>query len=219
MAVWGPPFTDSETQAHDACVAALGQIAALGPLRELLAADGVPNAHRLDAVVGLATGDVLSGDIGPLASRNYTVIGNTVNLAARLQEAAKIYGQPILLTAETAALAGPELVTREIDLITVRGSELPVVVHSLLGRAGEVPDEAVAFAERYRHALVAIRQHDWDEAEHVLRTLADESPDDRPIQLMLERIDAYRADPPGADWDGVWRGATRATLGPAKTAK
>ena len=212
MAVWGPPFTDPATQAHDACVAALGQIAALGPLRNALEVDGIAEAQRLDAVVGIATGDVLSGDIGPLASRNYTVIGNTVNLAARLQEAAKVYGQAILLTAETAALAGSGMVTREIDLITVRGSELPVVVHALLGRAGDVPPATADFAERYRHALVAMRQRDWDTAERTFSALTAEAPADVPTRMMLERLARYRADPPAADWDGVWRGTARATF-------
>ncbi|WP_226574654.1 adenylate/guanylate cyclase domain-containing protein [Acuticoccus sediminis] len=208
MAVWGPPFTDPETQARDACSAALGQIAALGPLREALAAEGLTDANRLDAVVGVATGDVLSGDIGPVASRNYTVIGNAVNLAARLQEAAKVYGQPILLTAETATLAGPEMITREIDLLTVRGSERPVIVHALLGRAGEVPEETIAFAARYRDAIVAMRLRDWDTAEAGLLQCLEEQHYDVPSRLMLDRVAVYRTDPPGEDWDGVWRGTT-----------
>ena len=218
MAVWGAPFTDPATQARDACNAALGQIAALAPLRAALATDGIPGAERLDAVVGIATGDVLSGDIGPLASRNYTVIGNAVNFAARLQEAAKMYGQPILLTAETAALAGEAMVTREIDRITVRGSDTPVTVHALLGRAGEVDAQRIDFAARYQDAIAALRLRDWDRAEVGLTALITEAPDDIPVRLMLARLTALAADPPGEDWDGVWRGASRASAaGPAKS--
>ncbi|MBJ3776339.1 adenylate/guanylate cyclase domain-containing protein [Acuticoccus mangrovi] len=207
MACWGPPFTDDAGQARDALNAALGQMEAIAPLRAELAAEGVAGAERMDAVVGVATGDVLSGDIGPPSSRNFTVIGNAVNLAARLQEAAKLYGQHILVADDTAERAGSGFVFREIDRITVRGSHRPVRVYALLGRQGDVAAPAVELAARYGEALAALQARDLDAADAGFAACLEMAPDDRPAALMRGRIAAYRLDPPPEDWDGVWRGA------------
>lgn len=206
MSCWGPPFTDGAQQARDACTAALGQIAALRPLAAELAAEGIAEADRIDAVVGIATGDVLAGDIGPPSSRNYTVIGNAVNLAARLQEAAKAFGQKILVAEETAARAGPGFVFREIDRMVVRGSKRPVSVFALLGVADAVPERDRRLAARYGAALHAMRAQDLAAARAGFEACAAETPADIPSRIMLARLDVLDQVPPAPGWDGVWRG-------------
>ncbi|MCF3935665.1 PAS domain-containing protein [Acuticoccus sp. M5D2P5] len=212
MACWGAPFTDTETQARDACAAALGQIGALPGLRQALVREGVAGGDTLDAVVGVATGDVLAGDIGPPSSRNFTVIGNAVNLAARLQEAAKSYGQHILVAEETAIRAGAEFVFREIDRMTVRGSQRPVTIFALLGVNGDVDPEIVRLGEIYLSGLKLMRSRDWSAARKAFNACLEIEPDDTPSKLMLERVEAYEADPPPDSWDGVWRRAQRSLI-------
>ncbi|WP_157961604.1 adenylate/guanylate cyclase domain-containing protein [Acuticoccus kandeliae] len=212
MACWGAPFTEDATQARDACRAALGQINALPELRTALVANGVEHAENLDAVVGVATGDVLSGDIGPPSSRNFTVIGNAVNIAARLQEAAKAYGQKILVAEETAKRAGEGFVFREIDRLTVRGSQRPVTVFALLGTPEDVDPAVLELVDTYQSGLAAIRAREWDKARKAFNACLEIDPVDVPAAMMLERVDAFEADPPPASWDGVWRRAQRAMI-------
>jgi len=214
MSCWGPPFTDGAQQARDACAAALGQIGALAGLARELAAEGIPDAERIDAVVGVATGDVLAGDIGPPSSRNFTVIGNAVNLAARLQEAAKTFGQKILVSEETAARAGSGFVFREIDRMVVRGSRRPVTVFALLGTADIVDGAQRAVAARYGAALNAMRARDFSTARQGFEACLAIAPQDTPARIMLARTSALEMAPPPEDWDGVWRGDTAAARQP-----
>jgi adenylate cyclase len=204
MACWGAPFTADGSQAADACAAALGQIEALEPLRAELA--GLAGVETLNAVVGVATGDVLSGDIGPPSARNFTVIGNAVNLAARLQEAAKVYGVSVIVSEETRERAGEGFVTRELDRIVVRGSHRPVTIFALLGREGAVEDRVLDGARRYEAALDAMRHQAWDAAEAGLAETLRLLPGDKAARLMLERLHSYALHPPPDGWDGVWRG-------------
>ncbi|MEM9222394.1 MAG: adenylate/guanylate cyclase domain-containing protein [Pseudomonadota bacterium] len=205
MAYWGPPFVEAGTHATDGCRAALGQIAAVDTLRGELIAEGIPSAERFDAVVGVATGDVLAGDIGPPSSRNFTVIGNAVNLAARLQDLAKIYGERIIASHETRSRAGDEFAFRELDQITVRGSHRPVRIHALTGRSSELSDKDATLAHRYEDALAHLYEGAFEPAKAAFGALAGAYPDDKATQLMFARA-TFLAEQPPPTWDGVWRG-------------
>ncbi|MEO1106008.1 MAG: adenylate/guanylate cyclase domain-containing protein, partial [Pseudomonadota bacterium] len=205
MACWGPPFTDASTQAVDACKAALGQMAALPALREELAAAGVDGAQTLDAVVGLATGGVIAGDVGPPSSRNYTVIGNAVNLAARLQEAAKVYGHSVIVSEETMVQASGPFVFRELDKMLVRGLSFPTSIYALLGPKEDVSEETIALATRYNDGLAHLRAQNFGPAREAFTACLAQDPHDVPSSLMLRRIDQLQEYPLPADWDGVWR--------------
>ncbi|MDQ0317549.1 adenylate/guanylate cyclase domain-containing protein [Amorphus orientalis] len=204
MACWGPPFTDAETQAIDACTAALGQYEALEGLRLELADAGFADARRMDAVIGVATGQVIAGDVGPDASRNYTVIGHAVNLAARLQEAAKRLGHPIIVSEATAQRVGDQLVFRELDRIVPRGSAHAESVFALLGRPGEVSDTAREIAGHHEAGLAAMRARDWDRASDCFAECLKLDPADWSAKVMAGRLKHYSETPPPEDWDGVW---------------
>ncbi|WMS42988.1 adenylate/guanylate cyclase domain-containing protein [Acuticoccus sp. MNP-M23] len=204
MACWGPPFTNTDTQAADACRAALGQLAAVDALRAEVVAEGLENGERLDAVVGVATGDVLSGDIGPPESRNYTVIGNAVNLAARIQDLAKVYGVRVVVSEDTQARASDVFSFRELDRITVRGSHRPVRIFTILGPAGTVAAETLAHAQRYEALVEMMRAAEFATARDGFVALLADKPDDGPSKLMLARATAYAVTPPPAGWDGVF---------------
>ncbi|MEM8663663.1 MAG: adenylate/guanylate cyclase domain-containing protein, partial [Pseudomonadota bacterium] len=187
MACWGPPFTDETTHAVDACRAALGQIAAIDTMREALAAEGLPNAQHFDAVVGIATGDVLAGDIGPPSSRNFTVIGNAVNLAARLEGAAKRYGARIVVSEDTRNAVGEAMVFRELDRLTVRGSHRPVRIYALLGHSDAVAPSVLNLAARYEAALAPLYAGDFKAAKDAFSSLCEDYPDDVAARVSITR--------------------------------
>ncbi|MEM7695115.1 MAG: adenylate/guanylate cyclase domain-containing protein [Pseudomonadota bacterium] len=190
MAAWGPPYSSLERQAADACRAALGQLAAVDALRETLVAEGFAGGGGLDAGVGIATGDVLSGDIGPSHARNFTVIGHAVNVAARLQDLTKAYGCRVVVSDATRRQAGEGFVFRALDRVTVRGASAPIRIHALVGISGAVPDEALDHIARYEAALTLIETGRFAEARDALSALAAEAPGDRAVAGLLDRAAA-----------------------------
>ena len=205
MACWGAPFTDPETEAADACSAALGQVAILPDLRRTLAERRFPGAGRLDAAIGVATGEVIAGDVGSPSNRNFTTIGHAANLAARLQELAKTFGQPILVSEATRLAAGERFVFRELDRIVPRGATRPESVYALLGRRGDVGESAARVAALQAEGLAAMRDGRWQQAIQLFGDCLDIDPADRSARLMRHRATELQATPPGPGWDGVFR--------------
>ncbi|MCS6787131.1 MAG: HAMP domain-containing protein [Thiobacillaceae bacterium] len=206
MAFWGPPFTSEQEHARLCCAAALEQQARLQALaHELPAILGVRRGlPQLVARMGIATGEVVMGAIGSPTARGYTVIGDTVNLAARLEQANKLYGSRILVAQATRDRAAEAFVFRELDRLRVAGRSEPEHVYELVGRSGELKADTLARVEAYARGLAAYRAREWDEAEAAFRECLRLDADDQPAAVMLERIAHLRRAPPAADWDGVW---------------
>jgi adenylate cyclase len=206
MAFWGPPFTDENSHAELCCVAALAQMARLDEFRaELPQIIGVRQGlPKVDIRMGIATGGVTVGNIGSDTVRGYTVIGDTVNLASRLEQANKFYGTHILVNEETRRLAQDRLVFREIDSLRVAGKHEPVRVFELMGYAKDLSDAQKRLIESFERGLLAYRKQDWDAAESAFRAGLELVPGDPPSQVFLERVQAFRKTPPPSGWDGVW---------------
>jgi class 3 adenylate cyclase len=206
LAFWTAPFSPDDTHAAAACLAALLQQEATQELNKDL-----PNilglrraAPTLRVHMGIATGETIVGTIGSATAKSFTVIGDTVNLASRLEGANKIYGTKIIITEETLHLAREEVECRELDLITVVGKSEPVRIYELLAaRGGLAPGEAV-LRDEFGKGLAAYRAREWDAAERQFRRCLELRPEDRPSALYAERIAIFRNEAPPANWDGVW---------------
>ncbi|MEO1192679.1 MAG: adenylate/guanylate cyclase domain-containing protein [Pseudomonadota bacterium] len=207
MAFWGPPFTDPQEQADACCRAVLGQRRCLLDLRAELEREGVPGAKTLDFSSGIATGPVFAGEIGPVDARSYTVLGDRVNVAARLQSAAKLYGVPIVVCEETWRKAGGAFRFLELDYAALKGRQKPERIFALLGPkdSGEDLDAEEARLDCYAAALEAYRAQDFSVAEATCRAWLEQSPEDRAVALLLSRSRHLQAHPPGSAWDGVFR--------------
>ena len=190
MAFWCAPFSPGESHAAAACRSALAQQEAIGRLNQDL-----PNilglrrsALTIAVRIGIATGEVVLGTIGSKMSKSFTVIGDTVNLASRLESVNKVFGTRIILTESTVKLAGSEVNTRELDLITVAGKTEPVRIYELLGPADRSGPGEVELPQEFAKGLAAYRERQWDTAERQFRRCLELSPTDGPSALYLERI-------------------------------
>ncbi|MBR1230263.1 MULTISPECIES: adenylate/guanylate cyclase domain-containing protein [unclassified Bradyrhizobium] len=206
MAYWGPPFNEDGEQARLACLAAIDMARRGTTLRtelpELLGVRTVPS--DCDVRIGVATGEVLVGSIGSEFMMSYTVMGDAVNLASRLEGANKAYGSHCLVSAPTIAAAGDGLAFREIDRLVVVGQSQPETVFEIIGREDELTPDQVSLLDSYSKGLAAYREGRWDDARHAFSAGLEAVPGDGPSRVFIKRIGEFQANPPAADWDGAW---------------
>ena len=206
MAYWGPPFIDGADQACFACFAAIDMIGRIATLRkelpELLGMRAIP--MECDIRIGIATGEALVGSIGSEFMMSYTVLGDTVNLASRLEGANKIYGSRSLVSQATIAAAGSAIEARELDRLVVVGQTSPQVVFEIMGRKGELTPDQLLLRTRYSEGLAAYRARNWDQARRAFTAALEAVPFDGPSTMLAKRVDGLQANPPAADWDGSW---------------
>jgi class 3 adenylate cyclase len=207
MAYWGPPFTAHADQARLAALAALDMVDQVAPFRaelpDLLGLKNVPIIF--DVRIGIATGEALVGSVGSDVMMNYTVMGDTVNFASRLEGASKSYGTRVLASAESVAAAGAAIETREIDCVALVGQARPQAVYEIMGRGGALSPQQAALRRSYAEGLAAYRARRWDEARRAFTAALEAVPGDGPSAVMITRLDAFAASPPAQDWDGAWR--------------
>ena len=200
MAFWGAPIPnpDHAAAAIRCAIAMRDRCAALRP--QWQAKFGVDVFAR----AGLASGDAVVGNMGSKHKYNYTVMGDMVNLASRLEGANKAYGSSLMIS-EPCFLAVQELVVaRELDLLAVKGKERPVRVYEVLGERGQVGADVIARAEAFTAALAQYRARDFAGARRGFEAIVMKTPDDGPSKAYVDRCRLLEAEPPDADWDGVW---------------
>jgi adenylate cyclase len=199
MAFWGAPVADP-LHARNAVLAALGMQREAKTLNETFKARGWPT---FKIGVGVNTGVMRVGDMGSKIRKAYTVMGDAVNIASRLEGITKQYGADIIIGDGTRKLISG-FVLREVDRVRVKGKEEPVTIYEPLGLEGQVEQAKQDEIKIWNQALRLYRQQDWDRAEVQLLNLRKMAPDSELYGLFIERITHYRAHPPGADWDGAW---------------
>ena len=211
MAFWGPPFCDPNNQAALACRAALAQLDALARLKaelpEILGMRrGLP---ELSVRVGIATGDVVVGNIGSAVAQGYTVVGDTVNLGARLESMNKTYGTSILVCESTWERAQRELETREVDVIRVVGKDNPVRIFEVLGDRGVVAPAMLQMRDRFEMGLNAYRTRDYAQARAAFASALESVPRDACSTAFISRLDELERKPMPPGWDGVWQQSSK----------
>jgi adenylate cyclase len=200
MAIFGAPRGDPN-HASLACFAALDSQAELAKRREQWKAEGRP---EISARIGINSGWLVVGNMGSQARMEYTVMGDTVNLASRLEGANKYYDTLILLGPRTYELAAQDIEAREIDRMRVKGKKEPVVVFELLARKGGLSVEQHRVVETYVEGLEAYKRRDFKAATAQFQAALALDPSDGPSRVYLERAKEYFMAPPPADWDGVY---------------
>ena len=196
MAFWGAPAALPEHAAR-ACAAALGCHRAV----QALAARGT----KLAARIGIATGEVLVGNIGSTERMNYTVMGDVANLASRLESLNKQYGTELMISEATFAQAKGAIVARPLDVVAVKGKQRGVRVYELLALAsdGDAAAEAIAIAEASTEALDAYLARDFVGAAAAWERVLARRPGDVAAMLMRDRARGYAENPPPEEWTGV----------------
>ncbi len=209
MAFWNAPLDDPEHPVH-ACTAALKMRERLRELNQQWRAEAEAANQTFIEVnigIGLNSGMCCVGNVGSDQRFDYSVLGDDVNLASRLEGQSKTYGVDIVIGENTAAAAGGELAILELDSIKVKGKTRPVRIYALVGDQQLAMDEDFkALRAAHEQMLVAYRQQDWRHAVQYLEQCRDSAPALMMglYQLYEERIASYLAEPPPVDWDGVY---------------
>jgi class 3 adenylate cyclase len=207
MAYWGAPFVDEADHARLASVSVLQMIERIGSLRreipELLGVRGTP-MEQCDLRIGVATGEALVGSIGSDLMMSYTLMGDVVNFAARLEGANKLYGTRNLVSEKTAAAASGAVEVREIDCVIVEGQTHSQRIFEIMGSASELASQQLSLRDNYLKGLAAYRERRWDDALGALEAALEAMPQDGPSIALINRIKGLKADPPPRDWDGAW---------------
>jgi adenylate cyclase len=199
MAFWGAPADDAEHAAH-ACQAAILYLRRIAEMKER----GEPWAQHLSARIGISTGLALVGNIGSSERLNYTAMGDTVNVAARLEGLGKIYGLGVLVSEATLHEARGTVIARPIDVVAVKGKAQGTRVYELLALAGEPAVDERRLVSLSEDALGAYAARDFAAAIAGWQEVLALRPGDRAAQVMIERAQSYARTPPPADWNGVF---------------
>ena len=198
MAVFGAPVGNP----HDAGNAVAVANEMMRSLRRFNACRSEKGEKPIEIGIGLATGRVMAGSIGSRKRMEYTVIGDSVNLAARLESANKHYGTKILLGANTVERLASRKNLREIDLMRAKGFAEPVAIYEIMEHYPE--DKLQDVVSSYQDGLAAYRAQHWEDAICLFGNALAHYPEDGPSQVLLNRCVYYRSNPPAENWDGVW---------------
>ncbi|HTM20221.1 MAG TPA: adenylate/guanylate cyclase domain-containing protein, partial [Kofleriaceae bacterium] len=200
MAIWGAPIRDKD----HAVKAVRCAIAMRKKSDELRAGWKERYGHEVFARAGVNSGEAVVGNMGSRQKYNYTVMGDMVNLASRLEGANKAYGTFLMIGEITAAKVDGVFALRELDLIAVKGKERPVRIFEVLEETGAVPAPVLRAVDKFGEGLALYRKREFAAAITAFEAAGAEHPDP-PSAMYIDRCRHFLDDPPEEDWDGVWR--------------
>jgi adenylate cyclase len=198
MAFWGAPVPDAE-HARQGVLTALEMQRIASELNEKFRAKGWPT---LKIGIGVNSGNVRVGDMGSKVRKAYTVMGDPVNLASRLEGRTKEYGVGILVGEATEKVV-KDVIFKELDRIRVKGKNEPVAIYEPLCLESDADKKLKDELKIWRDALKAYRSQSWDQVEMNLLNLQRMNPDCYLYEKYAERVIQFRRNPPGPNWDGV----------------
>lgn len=201
MAFWGAPEEDPENAIHG-CRAALITMKKLKDLNRKWKGEGRPEFFTR---IGVHKDEVIVGNIGTFERRNYTIIGDGVNLASRLEPINKIYGTHIIISEELHQEIGEHFITRPLDIVAVKGKEQRTKIYELVGDEGieelKPSEEQVEFCKRFSEAFDLYLEKKFKESCVIFEELCQKCPDDPSCKLYIDRCHHYAQNPPGNYWD------------------
>jgi adenylate cyclase len=199
MAFWGAPMKD-KSHAHNALAAALEMHEKINKMAPELASHGWP---RIDMGIGLNSGIMSVGDMGSKFRRNYTVLGDEVNLASRVESLTKYYGVHIMTTEHTQANQ-KGFIFRQLDRVRVKGKQEGINIFEVVNKAKNLTPDLQQELEEHHRALSCYFEGRFDEANEVFTKLHDIYPDTKIYKLYMERLATFKETPPPPDWGGIY---------------
>ncbi len=199
MAFYGAPLALPD---HPV-MAAKTALVMLEKIEDLKANSNIKGAEDLSAGIGLNTGVVTVGNLGSNEFMDYTIIGDAVNLASRLEGLNKVYGTKIIISEFTANRLDHQFLLRELDLVRVKGKKDAVKILELKGYRNQMRPQDIELVELFENGLFLFRNREWDKAEQKFKQSLNLVPDDGPSLLYLSRIKQFRENMPDENWDGI----------------
>ena len=200
LAFWGAPVPDDD-HAYNACSAALDCREKIASLNRRWKSEG---KSPFPTRIGISTGETMVGNVGSSERINYTVMGDNVNLAHRLEGASKLYGTQILVTGKTREAVADRFWLRPIGIVAVKGKKQKTPVFELMGFRIEGKNDGVAeLCMEFARGFEAYLAGNWEEACSIFKKLSVKFPEDAPTNFYLLRCKQFRDNPPGPDWRGV----------------
>ena len=211
VAFYGAPAPVDDHE-YWACITAIKMQESLDELRQKWQSQGdrwPEIVHHMQNRIGINTGPMVTGNMGSTMRMNYTMMGDTVNLAARLEASAKQYGIYIQVADETYKACKDKFIWRDLDYVIVMGKSEPAQVFELIAEKGKMPPGYDKLLDAYHNALAFYRNQEWEKAIDAFKT-SDELEDmfpgrkTNPSRIYIPRCEHYAENPPGDDWDGSW---------------
>lgn len=194
-------FFSGAKKEYNACKAAMEIRSAMKEQQELSVADGTT---FVSIGIGINSGKVIFGSVGSKTRKDFTSIGDAVNLAARLEGANKVYGSKAIITETVFEKLKDTFICRELDFITVKGKTKPVRIYEILQEAKFAAEKLSEIKEIFEKGLALYREQKWDESEDCF-SLCAQKYNDMPSVVFIDRIRHFKENPPATDWDGVFK--------------
>lgn len=200
MAFWNAPL-DMPGHATHACEAALE---CQQRLKEMAITWQQNGRRPFRTRIGINTGDIIVGNIGSEERFSYTVIGDAVNLASRLEGLNKAYGTHVIISQNTFNQLPDDFATRRLDYVVVKGKSEPVAIYELVAEKGDITSLDLEFLKGFNQAAELYLLREWDKAIKRFSKLLEKRPDDYACTLYIQRCECFRLTPPSDDWEGEY---------------
>lgn len=205
IAFWGAPIPIKD-HAYKTCYVAVEMQHRMEALRKKWQLEG---KFPLKMRIGINTGPMVVGNMGSKQRMDYTMMGDSVNLAARLEGVNKLYSTYTVISDSTYNEVQQSMFVRELDTIRVVGKEKPVIIYELIATKGHIPQGKQELVQQFSNGIVLYKQKEFEKAIEVFQSILERYPDDGPSKLYIERCQNFIQTPPPKDWDGVYSMQTK----------